>query len=156
MTRNNFCDKFIYTHRSENHVKWHGNVEVESVIINDTDGEEHGHHDDIVTREREKNYNWSFSFLTVFVFVDVVWFAVSMRTHTMTQHQIITNNLTNLIGIAGFFLPKFVSNMNPSRAMNANCAKVTMFPHPGKSLCKLFRKSFTINVCYGSNIIIIQ
>lgn len=39
-----------------------------------------------------------------------------------------------LTGIAGFFLPKFVSKMKPSNAMNINWAKVTMFPHPGNSL----------------------
>lgn len=38
------------------------------------------------------------------------------------------------MGIVDFFLPKLLSKTNPSNAMNANWAKVTMFPHPGKSL----------------------
>lgn len=45
--------------------------------------------------------------------------------------------------MAGFLLPKFASKMNPSNAMNKNCAKVTMLPHPGKSLKKMERKTKT-------------
>lgn len=39
-----------------------------------------------------------------------------------------------LIGMAGFLRPKFVSKMNPSKAIKTNWANVTMFPHPRKSL----------------------
>lgn len=40
------------TYWSEDHVQWHGDVEVESVVIDNADGEEHGHHDHIVTEEK--------------------------------------------------------------------------------------------------------
>lgn len=45
---------FRSTYWSEDHVQRHSNVEVECVVIDYTDGEEHGHHDHIVTREKKK------------------------------------------------------------------------------------------------------
>lgn len=42
------------TYRSEDHVKWHCNVEVESIVVYDTHSEEHGHHYHIVSTE-DKN-----------------------------------------------------------------------------------------------------
>lgn len=44
----------MHTYRSENHVKGHGNVEVEGVIVNDADGEEHGHHNNIISGVRKR------------------------------------------------------------------------------------------------------
>lgn len=42
------------THRSEDHVQGHGNVEVEGVVVNHADGEEHGHHDHIIAEMEGK------------------------------------------------------------------------------------------------------
>ena len=36
------------SYRSEDHVQWHGDVEVESVVVDHADGEEHCHHDHVV------------------------------------------------------------------------------------------------------------
>lgn len=46
-------------HRAEDHVQRHGDVQVQGVVIDHTDGEEHGHHDEIVP-ETWKN-TWEMS-----------------------------------------------------------------------------------------------
>lgn len=43
-----------FSYRSEDHVEWHGDVEVEGVVVDHTDREEHGHHDHIVSGQQEK------------------------------------------------------------------------------------------------------
>lgn len=55
--------------------------------------------------------------------------------HIFLQQDVQTTWLSYYrIGIAGFFVPNFVSKMKPSNAMKRNWAKVTMFPHPGNCL----------------------
>lgn len=39
------------TYWSEDHVQRHGNVKVKSIVVDHTDSEEHGHHDNIVTEK---------------------------------------------------------------------------------------------------------
>lgn len=51
--------------------------------------------------------------------------------------------IINLRGMCGFLRPKFVSKMNPSSAMKANWANVTIFPHPGKSLLNTYKQEMT-------------
>lgn len=47
--------KTNYTYRSEDHVQWHCNVEVEGVVVYNTYSEEHGNHYHIVSTEGSKN-----------------------------------------------------------------------------------------------------
>lgn len=42
------------SYRSEDHVQRHGDVEVESVVVDHADCEEHCHHDHIVTEGEKK------------------------------------------------------------------------------------------------------
>lgn len=97
----------------------HGDVEVESIVVDDTDCEEHRHHDHIVTGKER------------------VCFSVCAvgDTRAIRKLELFVSD-SYLTGIAGFFLPKCVSKMKPSIAMNKNWAKVTMLPQPGNSLSK--------------------
>lgn len=45
-------ERQIRTYRSEDHVQRHGDVKVERVVVDHADGEEHCHHDHIVSGER--------------------------------------------------------------------------------------------------------
>lgn len=42
------------SYRSEDHVQWHGNVKVESIIVDHAHSEEHGDHDPIVSGGKKK------------------------------------------------------------------------------------------------------
>lgn len=43
------------TYRSEDHVQWHCNVEVQGIVVYNTYSEEHGHHYHIVSRKEQKH-----------------------------------------------------------------------------------------------------
>lgn len=79
----------------------HGDVEVKGVVVDDTDCEEHCHHDHIVSGIKKERF--------VFITINIVSAGGSRGI-----------SFFYLRGIAGFFLPKFASKMNPSNAMNKN------------------------------------
>lgn len=102
----------------------HGDVEVERIVVDHTDGEEHGHHNHIVPGKKGHRIVETSSFFSA---------AESCKCVRFVDIYYI-DYFFYLMCMAGFLLPKFASKMNPSNAMNKNCAKVTMLPHPGKSL----------------------
>lgn len=75
----------------------HGDVEVEGVVVDHADGEEHCHHEHIISGERR-----------------------GLGDRFRGGGRTGGGFFGYLIGIAGFFLPKFDSKIKPSKAMKRN------------------------------------